>query len=559
MMKKLLLLPVFLFAGMIYSQAQNVWLNEFHYDNVSTDVGEFIEIVLENGSNYTLSDFAVVLYNGNNGAVYDTKNLSQFTPGAVSGAFSFYYYDYPENGIQNGAPDGIAISYQGVLVSGQFLSYEGTLTATDGPAVGLTSVDIGVEEIGVDIGLSLQLAGTGSAYSEFIWQDPAAETKGNPNNNQNFGGFTPDPEPTNYPTNFAASADGLSITLTWTDATGEQLPSGYLILGQILPVKAAFETPTDGVPVPDDLDWSDDETAVNVPYGDQSFTYASLISGEIYEFIIYPYTNAGEFIDYKTDGVAPTAQATVSNIVIINSEDFENGDLGTWVPYNIVGDQVWAWAEFNGDGYAKMNGYAGQSYANEDWLVSPDMNLLELSSVSFTFLSAMNFAGPALQLYASTDYEDGNLPTDYTWAEITNLAEWSQGTYEWTPSGVVDLVEYAGSPSFHLAFKYTSTTSLSSIWELDNFFVFSQVGVGIVNEKRDILDIYPNPAASAFNFYTTENGILTITNLAGQKVLSNEMEAGNHQINVETFNPGLYIIQFVDKNNKGFYSKLLVN
>lgn len=558
-MKKTLLLIIFLFVGLVYSQAQNVWLNEFHYDNVGTDAGEFIEVVLENAGNYTLSDFAVILYNGNNGGSYDTKTLDQFTAGAVSGAFSFYYYEYPENGIQNGAPDGIAISFEGVLISGQFLSYEGTFAATDGPAVGITSTDIGVEEIGVDPGLSLQLAGTGSAYSEFTWQAPAAETMGNPNNNQFFGGFTPDPEPSNYPTNFTATADGLSITINWTDATGEQLPSGYLILGEILiTTNVATDAPIDGVPVTDDLDWSDNETAINVPYGDQTFTYNALSGGTTYMFTIYPYTNGGEFIDYKTDGTPPNSYAEVSNIFIINNEDFEDGGLGTWVPYNIVGEQVWTWAEFNGDGYAKMNGYAGQSNENEDWLVSPDMNLLEITSVSFTFISAMNFAGPELQLLASTDYEDGNDPTGYTWTEITDQAEWSTGAYAWTPSGIVNLTEYAGSMSFHLAFRYTSTTSLSSVWELDNLFVYSDTGVGIIKEKATNLNIYPNPATVSITINTLKKGILNIRNLAGQSVLNEQLEAGNQQISVESLPAGMYIIQFVDENKGVSFSKLLV-
>jgi len=559
-MKKTSLLIIFLFVGLVYSQAQNIWLNEMHYDNAGADASEFIEVVLENAGNYTLSDFSVTFYNGNGGASYGSETLDNCTVGDIEGAFTIYYLEYA--GIQNGGefPDGIALSYQGVVIDGQFLSYEGTLIATDGPAIGMTSTDIGVVELGNEpIGLSLQLAGTGSAYSEFTWQDPAAETKGNLNNDQYFGGFTPDPEPSNYPTNFTATADGLSITINWTDATGEQLPSGYLILGQILPVsRGSFETPVDGVPVPDDLDWSDSETAVNVSYGDETFTYNALIGGTIYVFTIYPYTNGGEFIDYKTDGTAPIADATISNIFIINSEDFEDGGLGTWIPYNIVGEQVWTWAEFNGDGYAKMNGYAGQSNENEDWLVSPDMNLLEIPSVSFTFISAMNFAGPALQLFASTDYIDGNEPTSYTWTDISDFAVWSGGAYAWTPSGIVDLAEYAGSPSFHLAFKYTSTTDLSSVWELDNLFVYSDTGVGIIKEKAANLNIYPNPATVSFTLNTLQKGILSIRNLAGQSVINRQLEAGNQQINVENLPTGMYIVQFIDENNGVSFSKLLV-
>ena len=46
------------------------------------------------------------------------------------------------------------------------------------------------------------------------------------------GATTNDPEPTNYPTDFTATASGLSINLEWTDSDGEQLPGAYLIIGK---------------------------------------------------------------------------------------------------------------------------------------------------------------------------------------------------------------------------------------------------------------------------------------------------------------------------------------
>ncbi len=53
------------------------------------------------------------------------------------------------------------------------------------------------------------------------------------------------PEPTNYPTAFAASVSGLNIDLTWTDATGEQLPYKYLVLAST----GNITVPVDGTPV----------------------------------------------------------------------------------------------------------------------------------------------------------------------------------------------------------------------------------------------------------------------------------------------------------------------
>jgi len=168
--------------------APTTWINELHYDNVSTDVGEFVEVVLKNAGDYTLADFQVDLYNGNGGVTYGAFTLDGFTVGNTVGDFTFYYSSTP--GIQNG-PDGLALSYQGTLISGQFLSYEGSFAATDGPATGVTSTDIGVVENGIDpVGESLQLGGYGNLYSQFYWQSPLAETPGAINNNQTFGNYT---------------------------------------------------------------------------------------------------------------------------------------------------------------------------------------------------------------------------------------------------------------------------------------------------------------------------------------------------------------------------------
>jgi hypothetical protein len=182
-----------LFLLAVSLTAQNIWLNELHYDNEGTDEGEFIEVVLEDAGSYTLSDFTITLYNGSYCTTYDSKTLDLFTTGITSENFTLYYYEFPANGIQNGSPDGIAIDYQGTLIPGQFLSYEGTFEAGDGPAIGVTSIDIGVVESGTtQIGESLQLLGDGSIYTDFVWQPPAAETPGNLNNGQTIGG-TPQP------------------------------------------------------------------------------------------------------------------------------------------------------------------------------------------------------------------------------------------------------------------------------------------------------------------------------------------------------------------------------
>ncbi len=208
--------------------AQNLWINEIHYDNDGADTGEFVEVVLENAGNYNLSDFTVTLYNGNGGASYDTKTLAQYTVGSTSAGFTIYYYNYTLNGgsLQNGAPDGLALDYQGTVISGQFLSYEGSLTATNGAANGLTSTDIGVSETSTTpVGQSLQLLGSGTQYSDFTWGGPYTATMGTTNSD---GAGSDQTLPVEL-TSFTANAGDSKVTLLWSTAS-EVNNEGFAIL-----------------------------------------------------------------------------------------------------------------------------------------------------------------------------------------------------------------------------------------------------------------------------------------------------------------------------------------
>lgn len=166
-----------------------VFINEIHYDNAGTDTGEAIEIVATAGTD--LSGYSLVLYNGSNGASYSTENLSGIVADEQSGyGFTVIY----PGSFQNGSPDGLAlVDPEGNVL--QFLSYEGSFTATNGPASGMTSTDIGVEESGSEFNSSLQLGGQGLKYEDFSWQAEQLGTFGSVNTNQLFEEGTVDPEP----------------------------------------------------------------------------------------------------------------------------------------------------------------------------------------------------------------------------------------------------------------------------------------------------------------------------------------------------------------------------
>ena len=198
-------------------------INEIHYDNVGTDTGEAIEI--EGPSGADLSGFSVVLYNGNGGVPYNTQNLEGTLP-VICGTRGVIVINYPPDGIQNGAPDGIALvnPFGEVL---EFLSYEGVFTATSGIAQGTTSTDILASQTNAAVGTSLQRNSVGlwaPGASSFGQCNPEAPP---PSDNSIFftGRVPTDPAlPVGYEDQLFASLRGpgnvnIPTTITWVSET----------------------------------------------------------------------------------------------------------------------------------------------------------------------------------------------------------------------------------------------------------------------------------------------------------------------------------------------------
>jgi len=155
------------------SPMTNVFINEIHYDNDGGDFDEYVEIA--GNADIDLTGWSLWLYNGNTGKAYNSFSFERWS--TIDTDTQFGFHAIKTTGIQNGSPDGVAL-FDGTEVV-QFLSYEGSFTAIDNIAIGLSSIDIGVSEsTKTPDGFSLQLTGQGSSYSDFTWSSPQISTFG---------------------------------------------------------------------------------------------------------------------------------------------------------------------------------------------------------------------------------------------------------------------------------------------------------------------------------------------------------------------------------------------
>ena len=101
-------------AGIVIAEPNDetapVFVSEIHYDNTGTDAGEAVEVLRPRPAPI-FTGWSIVLYNGSipaSAVVYDTDPLVG-TIADLVGGFGVVTVSYPANGIQNGAPDGLAL------------------------------------------------------------------------------------------------------------------------------------------------------------------------------------------------------------------------------------------------------------------------------------------------------------------------------------------------------------------------------------------------------------------------------------------------------------------
>ena len=363
------------------------------------------------------------------------------------------------------------------------------------------------------------------------------------------GGSTPDPEPSNYPTQFTALADGVDAYVVWEDATGAQLPSKYLVLAST----GSITVPVDGTPVPDS------DLAKNVPYGINGIVFEGLQPNTTYHFAIFPYTNSGANIDYKTDGSYPTATATTEEVYVLLYEDFDDG-LGVFTAYSAYGDQEWHQGTHQGTTYANMNGYAeGAAHQNEDWLIGfvEIPNGISFNEIWVDFSTAMKFDGDPLRVAISTDYDGISDPSDFEWEDITDAFDYSTGNYEWVESGVFDVADIVASHSFYIAFIYTSNDEAAASWEIDYVRVIGQDMVGVNENEATMVSLYPNPANEQVSFVLDSDAQVSVFDMTGRKVSMVNVAAGNAQLNVSELESGVYFVNFRYANGSTAVSKFV--
>lgn len=161
------------------------------------------------------------------------------------------------------------------------------------------------------------------------------------------------------------------------------------------------------------------------------------------------------------------AQVTLLDETLLTQSSFN-----TFTPISVAGAQVWNFSSQYG---AVCSGFSGgQNFANEDWFISPALNLSQLNNAKLTFnhtrgnASVMNVgvSNGWYKAFATANYT-GN-PATTQWVEITGINQNITTAWQYIPSGELTVPDAARSQNTRIAFRYMSSATQSATWEIKN-------------------------------------------------------------------------------------------
>lgn len=199
-----------------------------------------------------------------------------------------------------------------------------------------------------------------------------------------------------------------------------------------------------------------------IPEGKGSVIGILSIYNGTYQFTLRQASDVFGFIP-----TPPPAEAIINHV-------FTNDPVATWgyQTISVSGAQFWQYDPTNY--YMKMSGHVGTSdFENEDWLITPNLNLSASTAPYLEFSHAAKFGLPSTELsvWASTNYDGSNLATA-NWVQLS-VPNYPSGT-DWTfiESGAVNLTQFAGQSNVRIGFKYTSTNTSATTWEIKEVKVY---------------------------------------------------------------------------------------
>ncbi len=161
-----------------------------------------------------------------------------------------------------------------------------------------------------------------------------------------------------------------------------------------------------------------------------------------------------EFVEeYDDNGNGDEDAVTFIDEDFQSYPDHDPIDQNGWTSIAEEGNRVWICRVFDNDHYAQATAHNSDDNTNIMWLITPAINLDEMTEPVFEFQSAQAYySHDGFSLHISFDF-DGSDVTQASWEPLdARLAEESDAEHAWIDSGNINLSAFDGIA--HIAWRY---------------------------------------------------------------------------------------------------------
>jgi hypothetical protein len=239
--------------------------------------------------------------------------------------------------------------------------------------------------------------------------------------------------------------------------------------------------------IPVQLPYGDVRTGLNLVDNPNNLGQEVLLYGTLEKYfrvaavknVTYAEINGNSYGTDPSDTPTPPDPGTTE---YFNQTLTTQDSYNTFTSYNVLGEQEWYQNSSHLEYGAVISGYANNtSYANEDWFISP---IIDLSGSTSPILNFEHARGPQdsmnvgveegyYTVWVTNDYPEGADPSQERWVELPIL---NQPTTKWQFVSAGDLVIPAEfkTATCRIAFRYISVDGASATWEVKNVVVKEQ-------------------------------------------------------------------------------------
>ena len=232
----------------------------------------------------------------------------------------------------------------------------------------------------------------------------------------------------------------------------------------------------------------------------------------------------------------------MSQGIDIPPQDYPATGLDPWEKWDITETTSFGYVH-SGDSAAWIGGTAVEE-PKHDWLMTPLISIPENENAMMYYWlwyhSEMSFVNRFYIMIYDNE-------TDM-WEQAYLLANEFNSPYHYTEEYKLDLTPWVGK-DIKIAFVKNGTYQMA----MDDIRVLSS-GTDNVDDVvlSSEVEIYPNPANDFVTIKTHNNigDLITISDISGRTLITEEVTAGDIQINIADLTKGLYIIKVGNKSEK---------